>query len=85
MEIVDSLPKRTRTRKYDFKDAYATLLKNPGQACKLEKGEDKDFDCDVTSIRQYLYTDCRNLGLKCEVRVPDEDTVIFSVSVKQED
>lgn len=80
--FVDELPKtnRGRQRKYDYDGLYAELLKN-GKAVQLVKGE--DFTCTGPSMRQFLYRDTKEKGLKARVRNIEDadgrDIVIFSV------
>ena len=73
--FVDELPTRERTRKYNFVQFYKDMLSS-GQGLKLVNGE--DFDCDVASIKQYIYADARKNGLKASVYAEGED-VVFTV------
>lgn len=80
--IVDALPKtsRGRARKYDYESLYNELLKS-GKAAQLVQGD--DFTCTGASMRQFLYRDTSERGLKVKVRSTkdegDHDVITFSV------
>jgi hypothetical protein len=82
--FVDELPKTNRGRasKYDWLPGlYEELVKN-GKAAQLIKGD--DFDCTGPSMRQLLYRDTKEHGLKARIRVTDpkgdgREVVTFSV------
>jgi hypothetical protein len=56
------------------------MLEN-GQGLKLTNGE--DFDCDVASIKQYIYADARKNGFKASVYQDGED-VVFTIRYPDE-
>ena len=83
MRIVDELPKsegRGRVKKYDFSELFKTLL-DSGKAAELVSGE--DFECSPASMKQQLYKEAKDAGLKASIRgytdENDTDIVVFSV------
>lgn len=86
--IVDELPKtegRGREKKYKFKEMFDSLLKS-GKACELVEGE--DFECTPASIKQQLYKEAKNSGLKASIRQYSEkdgtEIVVFAVVSKEQ-
>ena len=68
-KIVDELPKTERggrTKKYDYLPALFKELLQNGKAAELVQGE--DFDCSGPSMRQLLYKEASEQGLKARVR-----------------
>lgn len=82
-KIVDSLPKteRGRARKYEFIDELYPQLEGTDKAAELVPGD--DFECSTASMRQYLYRDAAERGLKAKVRTYEDDQgreiVVFAV------
>jgi hypothetical protein len=83
--FVDALPESTRgrTAKYDFSGTYDALLKN-GKAAQITQG--KHFTCSGASMRQYIYRDAKEHGLKAEIHSKEEENepVVITFSVAKE-
>jgi hypothetical protein len=88
LRIVDELPKtegRGREKKYDFTELFKTLLQS-GKAAELVSGE--DFECSPASMKQQLYKEAKDAGLKASIRgYTDEDEtdiVVFAVITQEQ-
>lgn len=81
-QFVDELPKssRGRSKKYDFSELYEKLLEN-GKAVKLTQGV--DFKSKGPSMRQFIYKDTKERGLKAKIHTDEstegKHTVTFTV------
>lgn len=88
LRIVDELPKsegRGREKKYDFTEVFKTLLSS-GKAAELVSGE--DFECSAASMKQQLYKEAKDAGLKASIRGytddNDVDIVVFAVVTQEQ-
>ena len=88
MRIVDELPKlegRGREKKYNFTEVFNTLVQN-GKAAELVKGE--DFECSSASMKQQLYKEAKQAGLKASIRgytdEDDNEIVVFAVITQEQ-
>lgn len=83
--FVDELPQSNRGRvaKYDFSKTYEALLKN-GKAAQITQG--KHFTCSGASMKQYIYKDAKENGLKAVIHADEQENkpAVITFSVEKE-
>jgi hypothetical protein len=83
--FVDEVPESNRGRaaKYDFTKTYEALLKN-GKAAQIVQG--KHFTCSGVSMKQYIYRDAKEHGLKAVIHSVEEENkpAVITFSVEKE-
>lgn len=86
--FVDEVPQSSRGRatKYDFTKTYEALLKND-KAAQITQG--KHFMCSGVSMKQYIYKDAKEHGLKAIIHAVENENepavLTFSVAKETEE
>ncbi len=82
--FVDEVPESNRGRaaKYNFTKTYEALLKN-GKAAQITQG--KHFTCSGASMKQYIYRNAKEHGLKAVIHAEEEENkpVVITFSVEK--